>query len=74
MLTSHECRARAEEKLAQADHDGRNRKRLISAAEGWLFLASQMRRLEVVLADEEGAPKRCPKARVKTNAPKSTRR
>jgi hypothetical protein len=33
-----------------------------------------MRRLEVVLADEEGAPKRCPRARVKTNAPKSTKR
>jgi hypothetical protein len=49
-----------EEKLAQADHDGRNRKRLMSAAEQWLFLARQVRRLEVILADEEAAPRRRP--------------
>jgi hypothetical protein len=38
-ITSAECRARAEQKLAQAEYDDRNRKRLITAAEGWLFLA-----------------------------------
>jgi hypothetical protein len=46
MYTSAECRAQAEEKLAQAQWDGRNRNRLITAAEAWLFLASQLRRLE----------------------------
>jgi hypothetical protein len=40
MFTSAECRAQAEQKLAQADHDDRHRKRLITAAEGWHFLAS----------------------------------
>ena len=46
MLSSAECRAYAEEKLAQAERDDRHRKRLITAAEAWLILASQMRRLE----------------------------
>jgi hypothetical protein len=47
MYTSAECRAYAEEKLAQAGHvDGRRRSRLITAAEAWLFLASQLRRIE----------------------------
>ena len=43
-LTSAECRTLAEEKLAEADRDERHRRRLITAAEGWLFLASQLRR------------------------------
>jgi hypothetical protein len=45
-LTSAECRTIAEEKLAEADRDERHRKRLTTAAEGWLFLASQLRHLE----------------------------
>ena len=45
-LTSTECRAIAEKKLAEADRDERHRKRLITAAEGWLFLAGQLRGLE----------------------------
>jgi hypothetical protein len=48
-LTSAECRTMAEEKLAEAGRDKRHRKRLITAAEGWLFLASQLRRLEKTL-------------------------
>jgi hypothetical protein len=44
--TCDECRAVAEEKLAEADRDKRHRKRLITAAEGWLVLAGQLRRLE----------------------------
>jgi hypothetical protein len=40
----------------------------------WLFLARQVRRLEVILADEEAAPKRRPRTRVKANRPKSTKR
>ena len=31
----------------------RHRKRLITAAEGWLFLASQLRRLEKTLGYDE---------------------
>jgi hypothetical protein len=50
MLTSAECRAQAEAKLAQAKHDDRHRKRLIVAAEAWLFLASQLRRVEATAA------------------------
>jgi hypothetical protein len=45
-LTSVECRTLAEEKLAEADRDQGHRRRLITAAEGWLLLASQLRRLE----------------------------
>jgi hypothetical protein len=48
MFTSAECRAHAEQKLAQAEHDQRHRRRLITAAEAWLFLSSQLRRVEVV--------------------------
>jgi hypothetical protein len=58
MLTSAECRAQAEAKLAQAEHDGRHRRRLITAAEAWLHLASQLRRVEATMAqyqsEEEG--------------------
>jgi hypothetical protein len=45
-LTSIECRAIAEEKLAEAGRDERHRKHFITAAQGWLFLAGQLRRLE----------------------------
>jgi hypothetical protein len=48
MFTSAECRAQAEAKLAQAASDDRHRRRLITAAEAWLHLASQLRRIEVV--------------------------
>ena len=53
-LTSAECRTLAEEKLAEADRDERHRTRLITAAEGWLFLASQLRRLEKSFGHSEG--------------------
>jgi hypothetical protein len=36
----------AEQKLALAERDERHRKRLITAAEAWLFLASQLKRVE----------------------------
>ena len=45
MYTFAECRAQAEEKLAQAERNDRNRKRLITAADAWFFLA-QLRRAE----------------------------
>jgi hypothetical protein len=46
MFTVAECRAQAEQKLAQAEHDDANRKRFIVAAEAWLLLAGQLRRAE----------------------------
>ena len=49
MFTSAECRAHAEQKLAQAEHDQRHRRRLITAAEAWLNLASLLRRAEVTV-------------------------
>jgi hypothetical protein len=52
-LTSAECRTLAEEKLAGADRDKRHRRRLITAAEGWLVLASRLRRLEKTLGHDE---------------------
>ena len=72
MFTSAECRAQAEQKLAQADHDDRHRKRLITAAEGWLFLASQLRRLEGAFENDEVVPEGRPKTRVETKARKTT--
>jgi hypothetical protein len=52
-LTSVECRTLAEEKLAEADRDKPHRRRLITAAEGWLVLASRLRRLEKSLGYDE---------------------
>jgi hypothetical protein len=49
MYSSAECRARAEQKLAQAECDPRRRRSLIEAGQAWLILASQTRRLEVSL-------------------------
>jgi hypothetical protein len=46
MLTSAECQARADEKLARAEREPRNHKRLLAAAEGWVILAGIMGRLE----------------------------
>ena len=68
MLTSAECRVRAEEKLAQAQRNDRNRRRLITAAEAWLFLASQVRRAERAFGFDEADTKRHSKGRKKANA------
>jgi hypothetical protein len=65
MLTSAECRAQADQKLAQAEHDERHRKRLITAAEAWLFLASQLRRAESAFPHDEVGTKRRSKGRMK---------
>jgi hypothetical protein len=43
MLTSAECRALAEQKLVEADQDGRHRRRLIIAAEAWGIQLAQGR-------------------------------
>ena len=53
VYTSAECRAQAEQKLAQAEHDDRHRNRLITAAEAWLFLASQLRRVEATIVPKK---------------------
>jgi hypothetical protein len=42
IFTAAGCRAIASQKLAQAAHDHRHRRRLINAAEAWLFLASKL--------------------------------
>jgi len=46
MLTSAECQAKADEKIAQAEREPRYRKRLLTAADGWVILAGIMGRLE----------------------------
>jgi hypothetical protein len=46
MFTSAECRAFAEQKIAEADRNERHRIRFINAAQAWLILASQLRRIE----------------------------
>jgi len=72
-LTSAECRVQAEQKLAQAERDDRNRKRLITAAEAWLFLANRLRRVERV-AEAQGRPKRARRFGIeKCRFPLSTR-
>ena len=48
----------AEETLAKAECDERHRRRLITAAEGWLFLAGQLRRLEKSLGRNEVPPEK----------------
>jgi hypothetical protein len=53
MLTSAECRAQAEAKLAQADHDHTHRRRLLTAAEAWLFLAYQLGRVETTMTQTQ---------------------
>jgi hypothetical protein len=65
MLTSAECRAQADQKLAKAEHDERHRKRLITAAEAWLFLACQLRRAEAAFPHNEVGTKRRSKSRMK---------
>ena len=42
MFTAAECRAKALEKIVQAKQDKRHRRKLISAAEAWLFLAERL--------------------------------
>jgi hypothetical protein len=53
LITSAECRAIAEKKLSEAGRNKRHRRRLTNAAEGWLFVAGQLRRLEKSLGYDE---------------------
>jgi hypothetical protein len=52
MFTAFECRAIALQKIAQAKHDKRHRRKLTSAAEAWLFLARRLDETEGVVAYE----------------------
>ena len=60
MLTSSECRAQAEEKIAQAEREPPNQERLRTAAQAWIILAVQMSRLE---ASMKGTGKKPSKGR-----------
>jgi hypothetical protein len=55
MLTSAECRERAEQITAEADLHPRHERRLRSAAEGWLILADVMASAEPSLQVAEPA-------------------
>jgi hypothetical protein len=68
MFTSVECQSQAEEKLAQAELDERNRRRLITAAQAWIYLARQMRRVEASSTNGEVVTKRRSKSRMKAKA------
>jgi hypothetical protein len=54
MLTA-DCRARAEQKIAEADLHPRHERRLRTAAEGWLVFAEMMARVEASLGAAEPA-------------------
>jgi hypothetical protein len=55
MNTAAECRAKAKEKITQATQDKRHRRKLLSAAEAWLFLAERLDELDhVTVAFEVG--------------------
>jgi hypothetical protein len=55
LLTRAACQAKTDEKFAQADREPRHRRRLLTAADGWVVLAGIMGRLEAstVLPDEK---------------------
>jgi hypothetical protein len=44
-----ECRSQADEKITQAEREPQHRTRLLTAAQAWLILAGQMRRLEATI-------------------------
>jgi hypothetical protein len=48
MFTAAECRAKALEKIEQASHDKRHRRKHTSVAEAWLFLTSRLDQLDRV--------------------------
>ena len=56
MLTSSECRAQAEEKIAQAKRELPNQERLRIAAQAWLILAVQKSRVEASMRDTGKKP------------------
>jgi hypothetical protein len=67
MFTSSECCAIAEKKLAQAESDDRNRRRLVNAAKSWLFLASRLSGKETAFSIDTVIAKRRSMKRQKGN-------
>jgi hypothetical protein len=55
MNVAAECRAKAQEKIRQATQDKRHRRKLLSAAEAWLFLAERLDELDHVTVASEVA-------------------
>jgi hypothetical protein len=53
MNVAAECRAKALEKIRQATQDKRHRRKLLSAAEAWLFLAERLDQLDSVAEASE---------------------
>jgi hypothetical protein len=68
MFTSAQCRTIAEQKLAQAEHDDRHRRRLITAAQAWLFLANRLSGEDTPLATQDVVKKSRSKKRARGNA------
>jgi hypothetical protein len=69
MFTSAECRAMAEQKLAEAERDDQqHRRRLLTAAEGWPLLASKLRDADASLPTDKPVSTRRSKHRVKARA------
>jgi hypothetical protein len=46
MSVAEECRIRAQQKLAQAEREPRHSRKLIDAAQAWLLLADNLKRVE----------------------------
>jgi hypothetical protein len=68
MFTSAQCRTIAKQKLAQAEHDKRHRRRLIAAAEAWLLLASRLSGEDTTLSTQGAVKKTRSKKRTRENA------
>jgi len=73
MLTSAECREMAKQKLIQSEHEPQRRTRLLTAAQGWLALENELRRLEDTRSSHpesshaEKSSNRCWRARAAKN-------
>jgi hypothetical protein len=68
MFTAAECRSIANQKLAQAEHDDRHRRRLTAAAEAWLFLAYKLSGEDTALSTQGAVKKSRSKKRERGNA------
>jgi hypothetical protein len=72
VFTAAECRAIAGRKLAQAEQDPRHRRRLITAAQAWLFLAGKLSGEDTPLSIEGVVKKSRSKKRSQGNAASTT--
>jgi hypothetical protein len=68
MFTPARCREIAEKKLAQAEKDNRHRRRLITAAEAWFFLADRLSGEGTALSTQGAAKKTRSNNRERGNA------